>query len=136
MPNNHVIDPFKDVYYVTVTPWRYQVFRIYIDLHGRVLPMVSVVWKWNDVLGFLCASAGDNEVKFMMKHPPEWVRTSDPVIRIPVHYCVWFQLYVPCMFHAWIVWFHLCGINNVCISCDLCTYWPIYSMYVQIVCVY
>ena len=29
------------------------------------------------------ASAGDNEVKLMMKHDPEWVRTSDPVIRSP-----------------------------------------------------
>ena len=32
------------------------------------------------------ASTGDNEVKLMMKHAPEWVQTSDPVIRSPAHY--------------------------------------------------
>ena len=29
--------------------------------------------------------AGDNEVK-LMKHAPEWVRTSNPVIRSPARY--------------------------------------------------
>ena len=28
-------------------------------------------------------STGENEVKLMMKHAPEWVRTSDPVIKSP-----------------------------------------------------
>ena len=32
------------------------------------------------------ASAGDNEVKLMMNHAPEWVQTSDPVIRSPARY--------------------------------------------------
>ena len=30
------------------------------------------------------ARAGDNDVKAIMKHAPEWVRTSNPVIRSPV----------------------------------------------------
>ena len=52
--------------------------------------------KWTDViLGLLCAHAharldlaraGDNEAKWMMKHAPKCVRTSDPVIRSPAHY--------------------------------------------------
>ena len=32
------------------------------------------------------ANAGDSEVKLIMKHAPEWVRTSDPVIRNPAWY--------------------------------------------------
>ena len=32
------------------------------------------------------ADAGDNEAKLMTKLAPEWVRTSDPVIRIPARY--------------------------------------------------
>ena len=32
------------------------------------------------------ADAGDNEAKLMTKHVPEWVRTSDPVIRSPARY--------------------------------------------------
>ena len=32
------------------------------------------------------ADAGDNEAKLMTKLAPEWVRTSDPVIRSPVRY--------------------------------------------------
>ena len=32
------------------------------------------------------ASAGENVVKLVMKHAPEWIRTSDPVIRNPVGY--------------------------------------------------
>ena len=32
------------------------------------------------------ADAGDNEAKLMTKLAPEWVRTSDPVIRSPAHY--------------------------------------------------
>ena len=30
--------------------------------------------------------AGDNEAKLMTKLAPEWVRTSDPVIKSPAHY--------------------------------------------------
>ena len=59
-------------------------------------------------LGLLCAyfvalnlaqaSAGDNEIKLMMEDDPEWVRTSNPVIRSPARY-IWttepvFILYV------------------------------------------
>ena len=32
------------------------------------------------------ADAGDNEAKLMTKLAPEWVRTSDPVIRSPARY--------------------------------------------------
>ena len=32
------------------------------------------------------ADAGDNDVKLMTKHAPEWVRTRDPVIRSPARY--------------------------------------------------
>ena len=32
------------------------------------------------------ADAGDNEAKLIMKLAPEWVRTSDPVIRGPARY--------------------------------------------------
>ena len=32
------------------------------------------------------ADAGDNEAKLMTKLAPEWVRTSDPVIRSPPRY--------------------------------------------------
>ena len=32
------------------------------------------------------ADAGDNEAKLITKLAPEWVRTSDPVIRSPAHY--------------------------------------------------
>ena len=32
------------------------------------------------------ADAGDNEAKLMRKLAPEWVRTSDPVIRSPARY--------------------------------------------------
>ena len=32
------------------------------------------------------ADAGDNEAKLMTKLSPEWVRTSDPVIRSPAPY--------------------------------------------------
>ena len=32
------------------------------------------------------ADAGDNEAKLMKKLAPEWVRTSDPVIRSPARY--------------------------------------------------
>ena len=32
------------------------------------------------------ADAGDNEAKLMTKLAPEWVRTSDPVIRSPGRY--------------------------------------------------
>ena len=32
------------------------------------------------------ADAGDNEAKLMTKFAPEWVRTSDPVIRSPACY--------------------------------------------------
>ena len=32
------------------------------------------------------ADAGDNEAKLMTKLAPEWVRTSDPVIRSPSRY--------------------------------------------------
>ena len=32
------------------------------------------------------SDTGDNEVKLMMKHAPEWVRTSDSVIRNPACY--------------------------------------------------
>ena len=32
------------------------------------------------------ADAGDNEAKLMTKLSPEWVRTSDPVIRSPARY--------------------------------------------------
>ena len=32
------------------------------------------------------ASVGDNEAKLMMRLAPEWVRTSDPVIRSPARY--------------------------------------------------
>ena len=39
---------------------------------------------FQDKLGL--ASTGDNEVKLMMKHAPEWVRTGDPVIRSPAPY--------------------------------------------------
>ena len=32
------------------------------------------------------ADAGDNEAKLITKLAPEWVRTSDPVIRSPARY--------------------------------------------------
>ena len=32
------------------------------------------------------ARAGDDAVALTMKHTPEWVRTSDPVIRSPARY--------------------------------------------------
>ena len=32
------------------------------------------------------ADAGDNEAKLMTKLAPEWVRTSDPVVRSPARY--------------------------------------------------
>ena len=32
------------------------------------------------------ADAGDNEAKLLTKLAPEWVRTSDPVIRSPARY--------------------------------------------------
>ena len=32
------------------------------------------------------ADAGDNEAKLMTKLAPEWVQTSDPVIRSPARY--------------------------------------------------
>ena len=32
------------------------------------------------------ADAGENEAKLMTKPAPEWVRTSDPVIRSPARY--------------------------------------------------
>ena len=32
------------------------------------------------------ADAGDNEAKLMTKLAPEWVRTSDPMIRSPARY--------------------------------------------------
>ena len=47
------------------------------------------------VLGLFCAhclgklgqaDAGDNEAKLMTKLAPEWVQTSDPVIRSPARY--------------------------------------------------
>ena len=52
-------------------------------------------WKWNDgvlIRPLLCTlfrlswDAGDNEAKLMTKLAPEWVRTSDPVIRSPARY--------------------------------------------------
>ena len=55
-----------------------------------------VLEKLNDsVLGLFCAHClgstgpsrtGDNEAKLMTKLAPEWVRTSDPVIRSPARY--------------------------------------------------
>ena len=37
--------------------------------------------------GTLCqANTGDNELKLMMKHSPEWGRDSNPVIRSPARY--------------------------------------------------
>ena len=39
--------------------------------------LFRVNWAWQ---------ARDNEVKLMMKYAPEYVQTSNPVIRSPVHY--------------------------------------------------
>ena len=63
-----------------------------------VVRKIYLIWfhtmTWNYVVvGPLCAhcllcqaDAGNNEAKVMMKHAPEWILTSDPVLRIPKHY--------------------------------------------------
>ena len=52
------------------------------------------------------ARAGDDEVKFM-KHAPEWVRTSDSVIRGPARY-IWTSslliYYAPATRHQQYTW--------------------------------
>ena len=59
---------------------------------------LNFVWLWQKMKWWcfrplLCtlfrlnqADAGDNEAKLMTKRAPEWVRTSDPVIRSPARY--------------------------------------------------
>ena len=58
-------------------------------------PYIYMYMKWWCFRPILCPlfrlnwakqTPGDNEAKLMTKLAPEWVRTSDPVIRIPARY--------------------------------------------------
>ena len=55
-----------------IFPYEMMVFR----------PLLCTLFRPN----WAKADAGDNEAKLMTKLAPEWVRTSDPVIRSPARY--------------------------------------------------